>query len=134
MNPALTPKNHLSVPTKIRTLLGLRPGKRIKLEPMADGRVAIAPVEPRKQKMAVDPPVRYRLPLRAKSPPRVHPIRCCRLGHYPHVAQACERKAQVPAHVLGRPAQREVAVFLQQLVLASTPSATSLRTRGSTRC
>ena len=52
MNPALTVKSQVTVPKEIRTFLGIGPGERIKLEPMADGRVAIAPVEPRKQEAA----------------------------------------------------------------------------------
>ncbi len=54
MNPALTVKSQVTVPKEIRTFLGIGPGERIKFEPMADGRVAIAPVEPRK-KNAGDP-------------------------------------------------------------------------------
>lgn len=49
MNPALTVKSQVTVPKEIRAFLGIGPGERIKFEPMADGRVAIAPVEPRKQ-------------------------------------------------------------------------------------
>ena len=54
MNPALTVKSQVTVPKEIRLFLGIGPGERIKFEPMPDGRVAIAPVEPRKRK-AVDP-------------------------------------------------------------------------------
>ena len=54
MNPALTVKSQVTVPKEIRLFLGIGPGECIKFEPMPDGRVAIAPVEPRKRK-AVDP-------------------------------------------------------------------------------
>ena len=54
MNPALTVKSQVTVPKEIRLFLGIGPGERIKFEPLPDGRVAIAPVEPRKSK-AVDP-------------------------------------------------------------------------------
>ena len=52
MNPALTVKSQVTVPREIRAFLGIGPGERIKFEPMADGRVAITPVEPRKRKVA----------------------------------------------------------------------------------
>lgn len=55
----MTLKHHATVPKKIRAFLGIGPGKRVKLEPMAAGRFAIAPVEPRKQK-AADPFERMR--------------------------------------------------------------------------
>ncbi len=48
MHPALTVKSQVTVPKEIRLFLGIGPGERIKFEPMADGRVAIAPAEPRK--------------------------------------------------------------------------------------
>ena len=51
MNPALTVKSQVTVPKEIRRYLGIGPGERIKFEPMADGRVAIAPAEPRKANM-----------------------------------------------------------------------------------
>ncbi len=54
MHPALTIKSQVTVPKEIRIFLGIEPGERIKFEPMADGRVAIAPVEPRQPK-ADDP-------------------------------------------------------------------------------
>ena len=54
MNPALTVKNQVTVPKEIRLFLGIGPGDCIKFEPMADGRVAIAPVEPR-DRNTVDP-------------------------------------------------------------------------------
>ena len=54
MNPALTVKSQVTVPKEIRVFLGIGPGERIKFEPMADGRVAITPVEPRRQR-AADP-------------------------------------------------------------------------------
>ena len=54
MNPALTVKSQVAVPKEIRVFLGIGPGERITFEPMADGRVAITPVEPRKKKL-VDP-------------------------------------------------------------------------------
>ena len=54
MNPALTVKSQVTVPKEIRAFLGIGPGERIKFEPMADGRVAITPVEPPKKK-PVDP-------------------------------------------------------------------------------
>ena len=54
MNPALTVKSQVTVPKEIRAFLGIGPGERIKFEPMADGRVAITPVEPRRQGL-VDP-------------------------------------------------------------------------------
>ena len=54
MNPALTVKYQVSVPKEIRLVLDIGPGDRTKFEPMADGRVAIAPVEPR-ERNAVDP-------------------------------------------------------------------------------
>ena len=50
MNPALTVKSQVTVPKEIRAFLGIGPGERIKFEPMADGRVAITPVEPRDRK------------------------------------------------------------------------------------
>jgi AbrB family looped-hinge helix DNA binding protein len=49
MHPALTFKNQVTVPKKIREFLGIGPGERLKFEPMADGRVAIAPAQPRKR-------------------------------------------------------------------------------------
>lgn len=52
MNPALTVKSQVTIPKEIRAFLGIGPGERIKFEPMADGRVAIAPVEQRKKKPA----------------------------------------------------------------------------------
>ena len=54
MNPALTVKSQVTVPKEIRVFLGIGPGERIKFEPMADGRVAITPVESRRQRL-VDP-------------------------------------------------------------------------------
>ncbi len=48
MNPALTIKSQVTVPKEIRLFLGIGPGERIRFEPMPDGRVAIAPVEPLK--------------------------------------------------------------------------------------
>ena len=54
MNPALTAKSQVTVPKVIRIFLGVGPGERIKFESMADGRVAITPVEPRTKKL-VDP-------------------------------------------------------------------------------
>ena len=54
MNPTLTSKSQVTVPKEIRIFLGIGPGERIKFESMADGRVAITPVEPRKKKL-VDP-------------------------------------------------------------------------------
>ncbi len=47
MNPALTVKSQVTVPKEIRRFLGIGPGERITFEPMPDGRVAIAPAEPR---------------------------------------------------------------------------------------
>ncbi|MCY7308465.1 MAG: AbrB/MazE/SpoVT family DNA-binding domain-containing protein [Rhodoferax sp.] len=52
MNPALTVKSQVTVPKEIRDFLGIGPGERLKFEPMADGRVAIAPVVPRTEKSA----------------------------------------------------------------------------------
>ena len=54
MNPALTAKSQVTVPKEIRIFLGIGPGERMKFESMADGRVAITPVEPRKKSL-VDP-------------------------------------------------------------------------------
>ena len=54
MNPALTAKSQVTVPKEIRIFLGIGPGERMKFESMADGRVAITPVEPRKKRL-VDP-------------------------------------------------------------------------------
>lgn len=48
MNPTLTVKSQVTVPKEIRRFLGIGPGERITFEPMPDGRVAIAPAEPRK--------------------------------------------------------------------------------------
>jgi len=55
VHPALTVKSQVTVPKEIRTFLGIGPGERLKFEPMPDGRVAIAPAEPRKRKAAADP-------------------------------------------------------------------------------
>ena len=49
MHPALTVKSQVTVPKEIREFLGIGPGERLKFEPMADGRVAIAPARPRKR-------------------------------------------------------------------------------------
>ncbi len=43
MTPALTVKSQVTIPKAIREFLGIAPGMRIKFEPLADGRVAIAP-------------------------------------------------------------------------------------------
>ncbi len=48
MNPTLSAKCQVTVPKEIRRFLGICPGERITFEPMPDGRVAIAPAEPRK--------------------------------------------------------------------------------------
>lgn len=50
MNPALTVKSQVTIPKEIREFLGVGPGERIRFEPMADGRVAIAPAVPRARK------------------------------------------------------------------------------------
>ncbi len=49
MNPALTVKSQVTIPKEIREFLGVGPGERISFEPLADGRVAIAPVQRRKR-------------------------------------------------------------------------------------
>ncbi len=49
MHPALTVKSQVTVPKEIREFLGIGPGERLKFEPMADGRVAITPAQPRKR-------------------------------------------------------------------------------------
>lgn len=54
MNPALTVKSQVTIPKEIREFLGIGPGERICFEPLADGRVAIAPAHPRARK-AKDP-------------------------------------------------------------------------------
>jgi antitoxin PrlF len=54
MNPALTVKSQVTIPREIRQFLGIGPGQRIKFEPMPDGRVAIAPAQPR-ESAAIDP-------------------------------------------------------------------------------
>ena len=54
MNPTLTVKSQVTVPKDIQRFLGIDPGERITFEPMPDGRVVIAPAEPRKVK-AEDP-------------------------------------------------------------------------------
>lgn len=59
MNAALSVKSQVTVPKEIRTFLGIGPGERIKFEPMEDGGVAIAPVEPRR-KNAVNPFERWK--------------------------------------------------------------------------
>ena len=52
MNPAPTVRSQVTIPTEIRAFFGIQPSERIKFEPMADGRVATPPVEPRKQEAA----------------------------------------------------------------------------------
>ena len=50
MHSVLTIKNQVTVPKKIREFLGIGHGERLKFEPMADGRVAIAPAQARKRR------------------------------------------------------------------------------------
>jgi AbrB family looped-hinge helix DNA binding protein len=54
MHSVLTMKNQVTVPKKIREFLDIGPGERLKFEPMGDGRVAIAPAQPRERR-ALDP-------------------------------------------------------------------------------
>ncbi|MGC3987109.1 MAG: AbrB/MazE/SpoVT family DNA-binding domain-containing protein [Pseudorhodoferax sp.] len=55
MHPASTVKSQVTVPKEIREFLGIGPGERLEFEPMADGRVAIAPAQPRKHGVALRP-------------------------------------------------------------------------------
>lgn len=45
MTPALTVKSQVTIPKAIREFLGLKPGERVRFEPMPDGRVAMTPVD-----------------------------------------------------------------------------------------
>ncbi len=54
MELALTVKSQVTIPKAIRQFLGIGPGERVTFEPMSDGRVAIAPAQPRKRR-AIDP-------------------------------------------------------------------------------
>jgi AbrB family looped-hinge helix DNA binding protein len=46
MTPALTVKGQVTIPKPIRDFLHIGPGTRIQFEPLPDGRVAIAGVQP----------------------------------------------------------------------------------------
>ena len=48
MTPALTVKGQVTIPKAIRDFLGVGPGERQVFEPLPDGRVAIAGVQPKK--------------------------------------------------------------------------------------
>ena len=45
MTPALTVKSRVTIPKAIREFLGLKPGERVRFEPMPDGRVAMTTVD-----------------------------------------------------------------------------------------
>ena len=45
MTPALTVKSQVTIPKAICNFLGLKPGERVRFEPIPAGRVAITPVD-----------------------------------------------------------------------------------------